>query len=382
VFPALALNYFGQGAFALAALAKAKAAGVPFENQDWFFLMAPESLRIPLVILAGLATIIASQAVITGAFSLTQQGIQLGLFPRMKILQTSAAHSGQIYLPIINWLLLVDVLILVFGFRNSSSMAAAYGIAVTGTMVVTTCLAFVIVHKLWKWSLFASVAFIAPFLVLDLIFFGANILRVVEGGWVPLVIAAALGLLVYIWIAGKAVVATHEDSASVMLEDLAAMLAKRPPARVEGTAVFMTANSERAPGALLHNLKHNKVLHAKNLITTIKTISKPTVAGDNRVTIERIDDNFSRVTVRYGFMESPDVPRDMGLDVSSPASLGNPMATTFFIGRNSLRASADVGLPLWMDQIFMFLQKNASDPTDFFHIPPNRVVELGVQVVV
>ena len=382
VFPSLTLNYLGQGAFALAALEKAQAAGKAFVNQDWFFLMAPDVLRIPLVILAGLATIIASQAVITGAYSLTQQAIQLGLLPRMLIRQTSADHSGQIYLPVINWLLLVGVLILVFGFRSSSAMAAAYGIAVTGTMVVTTCLAFVIVNRLWKWSTAASVAFIAPFLILDIVFFGANILRVVEGGWVPITIAAGLGLMIWIWIRGKAIIANHESDASISMADLAKSLAARPPNRAEGTAVFMTSNGEAAPGALLHNLKHNKVLHQTNLITTVKTTNTPHVPDDQRITVERIDDNFSRVTLRYGFMDTPNVPHAMGLDVKSATSLSNPMTTSFFIGRNSLRASADEGLPLWQDQIFLFLQRNASDPTDFFQIPPNRVVELGVQVVV
>lgn len=382
VFPALALNYFGQGAFALAALEKAQAAGIPFVNQDWFFLMAPEAFRVPLVILAGLATIIASQAVITGAFSLTQQAIQLGLLPRLRILQTSGSHAGQIYLPVINWLLLVGVLILVFGFRTSSSMAAAYGIAVTGTMVVTTCLAFVIIHKLWKWSLAKSVAFITPFLILDIIFFGANILRVVEGGWVPLAIGAGIGLVIWIWIRGKALIAHHEAEGAIDLTTLAKVLAKNPPQRVDGTAVYLTSNPDQVPGALLHNLKHNRVLHKSNLITTIKTASVPHVAEADRCTVERVNDDFSRVTLRYGFMEMPNVPHDMGLDVKSKASLANPMTASFFIGRNSLRASADEGLPLWQDQILLFLQRNASDPTDFFQIPANRVVELGVQVVV
>ena len=382
VFPALTLNYFGQGAFALATLEKAQAAGIPFVNQDWFFLMAPEAFRVPLVILAGLATIIASQAVITGAYSLTQQAIQLGLLPRLRILQTSGSHAGQIYLPVINWLLLVGVLILVFSFRTSSSMAAAYGIAVTGTMVVTTCLAFVIIHKLWKWSLIKSVVFITPFLVLDVIFFGANILRVVEGGWVPLVIGASIGLIIWIWIRGKALIAHHEAEGAVDLPTLAGLLAKHPPQRVDGTAVYLTSNPDQVPGALLHNLKHNRVLHKFNLITTIKTASVPYVAEDDRCTVERVNDDFSRVTLRYGFMEMPNVPHDMGLDVKSKASLANPMTASFFIGRNSLRASADEGLPLWQDQILLFLQRNASDPTDFFQIPANRVVELGVQVVV
>jgi KUP system potassium uptake protein len=382
VFPALMLNYFGQGAFALAALEAAQAAGIPFENQDWFFLMAPESMRVPLVILAGLATIIASQAVITGAYSLTQQAIQLGLLPKMVIKQTSAGHAGQIYLPVINWLLLIGVLFLVFGFKTSSAMAAAYGIAVTGTMVVTTCLAFVVIHKLWKWSLVKSVAFITPFLLLDAIFFGANILRVVEGGWVPLVVAAAIGLIIWIWVRGKALIARQEAEGAIDLPTLAGLLAKHPPQRVEGTAIYLTSNPDQVPGALLHNLKHNRVLHKTNLITTVKTASTPHVAEEDRCKVERVNDDFSIVTLRYGFMEMPNVPHDMGLDVKSAASLANPMTASFFIGRNVLCASADEGLPLWQDQILLFLQRNASDPTDFFQIPPNRVVELGVQVVV
>lgn len=382
VFPALMLNYFGQGAFALAALETAQAAGKPFENQDWFFLMAPESMRVPLVILAGLATIIASQAVITGAYSLTQQAIQLGLLPKMSIKQTSAGQAGQIYLPAINWLLLVGVLLLVFGFKTSSAMAAAYGIAVTGTMVVTTCLAFVVVNRLWGWSLPKSVAFIAPFLVLDTIFFGANILRVVEGGWVPLVVGGAIGLIIWIWVRGKKLIADKEATNSIDLDGLAKLISQHPPARVKGTAVYLTANPDVTPSALLHNLKHNQVLHAQNLITTVRTASVPHVADTERRTLERINDDFSRVTLRYGFMDTPNVPHDLGLDVKSANSIADPMTTSFFIGRNTLRASANEGLPLWQDGILIFLQRNASDPTDFFQIPANRVVELGVQVVV
>jgi KUP system potassium uptake protein len=382
VFPALILNYFGQGAFALAALETAQAAGKPFENQDWFFLMAPESMRVPLVILAALATIIASQAVITGAYSLTQQAIQLGLLPRMSIKQTSAGQAGQIYLPAVNWLLLVGVLLLVFGFRTSSAMAAAYGIAVTGTMVVTTCLAFVVVNRLWRWNMVKSIAFIAPFLILDIIFFGANILRVVDGGWVPLAIGGGIGMIIWIWVRGKKIIASQEAEGSVSMDSLAALLSQNPPQRVSGTAVYLTANPETVPGALVHNLKHNKVLHKQNLVTTIKTASIPHVPDGERRTVERINDDFSRVILRYGFMDTPDVPHDLGLDVKSATSIANPMTASFFIGRNSLRASADEGLPLWQDQILIFLQRNASDPTDFFKIPANRVVELGVQVVV
>jgi KUP system potassium uptake protein len=382
VFPALLLNYFGQGAFALAALQEAEAAGIPFKNQDWFFLMAPESLRVPLVILAGMATIIASQAVITGAFSLTQQAIQLGLLPRMRILQTSAGSSGQIYLPTINWLLLIGVLVLVIAFKTSSSLAVAYGIAVTGTMIMTTCLAAVVVNRLWGWSMMKTALFITPFFVLDIIFFGANALRIVDGGWVPLLIGASICLIIWIWIRGKRLIAQHEAEAAISFEALSKSFGTHGPARVDGTAVFLTSNSEVVPAALLHNLKHNRVLHRTNLITTVKITSAPHVAPDERLTVERIDDNFTRVILRYGFMDTPNVPQAMSLDMKTPASLANPMTTSFFIGRNSLRASADEGLPLWQDQILLFLQRNASDPTDFFNIPANRVVELGVQVVV
>ncbi len=382
VFPSLMLNYFGQGAFALAALEKAQAAGVKFENQDWFFLMAPEAFRVPLVILAMMATIIASQAVITGAYSLTQQAIQLGLLPRMRILQTSPGSAGQIYLPTINWLILIGVLVLVFGFQTSSSMAAAYGIAVTGTMVVTTCLAFVVINRLWKWSLFKSVAFIAPFLMLDLVFFGANILRVIEGGWVPLLIGASIGLIIWIWVRGKRLITQYETDHSVPLDGMLNSLSKSPPARIKGTAVFLTANPDTVPSALLHNLKHNQVLHARNLIVTVKTVGIPHVPPEERLSENRINDDFTSVLLRYGFMDTPNVPVDLGMCQGGEQHYGNPMTCSYYIGRNSLRASRDEGLPYWQDQILIFLQRNAADPTDFFQIPANRVVELGVQVVV
>lgn len=377
VFPALVLNYLGQGAFALNALAAATAAGQPFANQDWFFLMAPGLLRIPLVLIATLATIIASQAVITGAFSLTQQAIQLGLLPRLRIRQTSADHSGQIYLPAINWLLLIGVIGLVTQFRSSTAMAAAYGIAVTGTMVVTTCLGYLVVRHHWHWGRAPAIALIAPFLLLDLIFFGSNILRVIEGGWVPLVVAAIIGLLIATWRRGKAIVGAFEARQSIPLADLAAALAKRPPERVEGTAVFLTANPDNTPGALLHNLKHNKVLHERNLIVSVRTADRPTVDADERATVARIDDNFTSVVLKYGFMETPDVPHDLTVNLAI-----TPMKTSYFIGRNTLKASGQVGMPLWQDRIFMFLQRNASDPTDFLRIPPGKVLELGEQVTV
>ncbi len=381
-FPALTLNYLGQGAFALNALEAATAAHQPFANQDWFFVMAPGAVRIPLIILAAVATIIASQAVITGAFSLTQQAIQLGLLPRLRIRQTSADHSGQIYLPSINWLMLVGVLILVVQFRNSSAMAAAYGIAVTGTMVVTTCLAYLVVRHSWGWDRARSIGLIVPFLILDLIFFGANILRVIEGGWVPLVVASAIGLLIATWMRGRRIVGAFEQRQSIPLADLAAALAKRPPERVEGTAVFLTANPANTPGALLHNLKHNKVLHERNLIASVRTADRPVVPLEERFKVTRVDDNFTSVVLTYGFMETPDVPHDLAHCEIAGLAPVEMMKTSYFIGRNTLKASAEEGMPLWQDRIFMFLQRNASDPTDFLRIPPGKVLELGEQVTV
>ncbi|RUN77992.1 potassium transporter Kup [Sphingomonas sp. TF3] len=381
-FPCLVLNYLGQGAYALNALEAAAASGKPFVNQDWFFVMAPESVRPWLIVLAMLATVIASQAVITGAYSLTQQAIQLGLLPRLRILQTSATQAGQIYLPSINWLLLAGVLVLVIQFRTSSAMAAAYGIAVTGTMVVTTLLAYIVVRHRWNWGRPLALAVILPFLTLDLIFFGANILRVIEGGWVPLVVAGAIGLIIYTWNRGRGIVRAFEARQSVPLADLAAALAKRPPERVEGTAVFLTANPDSAPGALLHNLKHNKVLHEKNLIVSVRTADRPSVEASERSEIRPVDDNFVIVVLTYGFMESPDVPRDLGLEAVSHKKVLNPAKTSYFIGRNTIKPAANQGMPLWQDRIFMFLQRNASDPTDFLKIPPGKVLELGEQVTV
>ncbi|CAN1494314.1 Kup K+ transporter [Sphingomonadaceae bacterium] len=382
VFPALSLNYFGQGAFAMAALEQARAAGVPLETQDWFFLMSPEAVRVPMIILAGLATIIASQAVITGAFSLTQQAIQLGLLPRMRIVQTSPGSAGQIYIPAINWMLLFGVWLLVVQFRNSSAMASAYGIAVTGTMVVTTCLAFVVVHKLWKWSMAKSLLVILPFLVIDLIFFGANILRVVDGGWVPLAVGALICLIIWIWVRGKRLIDTRENEGAMTLAELGKSLAKSKVARVDGTAVYLTANPQGVPGTILHNLKHNRVLHARNIVLSIRTASVPHVANEDRYTYVKVDENFARVTLHYGFMETPDVPNDLAQAIPAKDAPLNVMSTSYFMGKSVLSASKDEGLPLWQDIILIFLQRNAYNPAEFFGIPSNRIVALGGQVVI
>jgi KUP system potassium uptake protein len=376
VFPALALNYLGQGAFAIKVLSDANRLGKPFANMDWFFLMIPDGLRLPMVLLATLATIIASQAVITGAFSLTQQAMQLGLLPRLAIKQTSPGFAGQIYMPAVNWLVLLGVVILTLGFRSSSAMAAAYGIAVTGTMVITCCLAFVVTRRRWGWSLPLSLAVIVPFITIDLVFFGANILRVVEGGWVPLTIAAGILVLIWTWVRGRRIVGAMEYDSAVPLKDMAKALALRPPLQVPGTAVYLTARSDLTPHALLHNLKHNHVLHRHNFITTVKTLQKPFCDLDDRIRISRVDDNFSAIELHYGFMERPDVRED--LIRAGDAVPGAKMAS-FFIGRNSYSLNAEAGMPLWQNLVFITLHRNAADPTDYFNIPPNRVIELGAQ---
>jgi KUP system potassium uptake protein len=375
-FPALILNYLGQGAFAMKVLAATPDAARHFDNIDWFFEMIPHAVRLPMVILATVATIIASQAVITGAFSLTQQAIQLGLLPRLHIRQTSEGHAGQIYIASVNWLLLIGVVALALGFRNSSAMAAAYGIAVTGTMVITCCLAFVVIRTRWEWSLALSLAVIVPFLTIDLMFFGANILRVVEGGWVPLSIGAGLLLLIATWVRGRRMVLALEREDALPMVDMARALSARPPRRVDGLAVYLTSNNELTPHALLHNIKHNHVLHAHNYVTTVRTLARPYCDPVDRVKVTPLDENFSRVDLRYGFMEGPAVRDDL-----VPVIKGADRAS-FFIGRNSLAPSSDVGMPAWQDILFILLHRNAADPTDYFNIPANRVIELGSQYAI
>lgn len=379
--PCLVLNYFGQGAFALESMEAAAAAGRPFVDQNWFFLMAPEAFRVPLVILAGMATVIASQAVITGAFSLSQQAIQLGLLPRFEIRRTSETQAGQIYLPQVNTLLAVGVLLIMMTFQTSSNLSHAYGLAVSGTMVVTTSMFFIVTRYLWRWSLPLSLAVVAPFLVVDLIFLSANAARILTGGWLPLLIAAALFTIMATWVRGAAILHDKTRRDSVPLNELIEILQARRPHRVPGAAIFLTSDADTAPVALMHNLKHNKVLHERNVILTVQTAETPRVPDKERVSIEPINDDFKRVTIRYGFMESPNVPK--ALNVCRKQGLKfDIMATSFFLGRRSVIASAHSGMPLWQDKLFIFLMKNAANPTDFFRIPPGRVVEMGAQVTV
>ena len=376
VWPSLTFNYLGQGALALKTLAAAQAAGQPFANADWFFLMAPDALRAPLVILATLATIIASQAVITGAYSMAQQAIALGLLPRMTIRQTSADQRGQIYMPVVNWLLLAGILLLVFGFQSSSRMAAAYGIAVTGTMVVTTCMAFIIAWKLWKWDIVWTTLLFLPFLAIDLIFFGANILRVVEGGWVPLLVGLVMIGIIATWRRGRAIALRRGVDQGIPIAELATALTRRPPQTVEGIAVYLTEDNARAPSALLHNLKHNKVLHSRNILLNVATAQAPHVPPAERLTVKPLTGSFVAARLTYGYMDHIDVPSDLG----AAGLLTGTGGTSFFVGRNAIRAAARPMMPLIPLLLFRFLHRNAADPTAFFGIPTNRVVELGSQI--
>lgn len=372
VLPCLALNYIGQGALLLADPAK-------IENP--FFLLYPEWALLPMVGMATLATIIASQAVITGAFSLTQQAIQLGLLPRMEIRWTSETEKGQIYVPKVNWLLLLAVLFLVITFKSSSALAHAYGIAVTGTMVVTAIMAFFVVWRFWNWPLWLAASVMAPFLVVDIIFLGANALKIPQGGWMPLLVGAMLVMLMMTWRRGTRILVEKTRKVDVPLLELIDMLQKSPPHRVKGTAVFMTSDPDTAPAALLHNLKHNKILHQQNVVLTIKTADAPRVADDERVQIGHLGDSFWRATMTFGYMEAPNIPRGLAL-LRKEGYKFDIMQTSFFVSRRSIRPSVHGGMPFWQDKLFISLAKSASDATDFFQIPTGRVVEVGTQVTV
>ncbi|WJR75738.1 potassium transporter Kup [Bradyrhizobium sp. NP1] len=376
VLPALALNYLGQGALVIAD-------PKVVENPTFlpFFLMFPDWARLPMVLLAAVATVIASQAVITGAYSLTRQAIQLGLMPRFEIRHTSEAHSGQIYIPRINALLLVAVMLLVLMFRSSSALASAYGISVTGTMVVTAMMGFVVFWKVWRWTPIAAAALIAPFLFLDFTFLAANLLKVFEGGWVPLALGSLVMLVMYTWRRGSRLLFEKSRKLEFPLADLVAMLEKRPPQRVSGTAVFLTSDPASAPTALMHSLKHYKVLHEKNVILTIETAPTPRIDPSERVRLEPISATFSKVTLRFGFMESPNVPRALAI----ARKLGwqfDIMSTSFFLSRRALKPAAHSGMPRWQDHLFIALSRTANDATDYFQIPSGRVVEVGTQVTV
>jgi KUP system potassium uptake protein len=372
VFPALALNYLGQGALLLAD---------PQAIENPFFLLYPTWAQLPMVLLATAATVIASQAVITGAYSLTHQAIQLGLLPRFEIRHTSETREGQIYLPRVNVLLLFGVLLLVALFRSSSSLASAYGIAVTGTMVVTATMAFVVIWKVWHWSPLAAAALIAPFLLLDLTFLSANLLKIVQGGWMPLALGALVLTVMYTWRRGTRLLMEKTRRLETPLDQLVTLLERKPPIRVPGTAVFLTSDPHSTPTALLHSLKHYKVLHEKNVVLTIENEHTPRIASEERVRLEPVGATFLRVYLRFGFMETPNVPRALGI----ARQLGwqfDIMSTSFFLSRRTLKPAAQSGMPRWQDRLFIMLARSANDATSYFHIPTGRVVEVGTQVTI
>ena len=372
VFPALWLNYLGQGAMIL---------HDPSTIDNPFYKLAPDFLILPLVLLATLATIIASQAVITGAFSLTRQAVQLGLLPRLEVRHTSEHTSGQIYLPRVNWTLLVVVLALVWSFRSSSNLANAYGISVFGAMTVDAILAFVVIWKGWRWSFWLTCCVILPFLAIDIAFFSANMLKLFHGGFVPVALAIVLVILMSTWIKGSAILFEKTRKADVPLTELLDMLSKSPPHKVKGTAVFLTGDPVVSPTALLHNLKHNKVLHEKNAILTVKSLDVPRIGDEDRVRIDPIIEGFWKIELRYGYMESPNVPKGLAI-LRKQGFKFDIMSTSFFLSRRSIRPSATSGMPVWQDKLFISMARSATDATSYFQIPTGRVVEVGTQVSV
>ena len=372
VLPALTLNYLGQGALLLD---NANAI------QNPFFLLYPHWALLPIVGLATVATIIASQAVISGTFSLTKQAIQLGLLPRLHIRRTSETQLGQIYIPRVNLLLLIGVLLLILGFRSSGALASAYGIAVSGTMVVTASMALVVIWKYWKWPFSLAAALIVPFLLIDATFLSANLLKVFQGGWVPLLIAALVMSIMFTWRKGAAILAKKTRRLESPLNDLVQLLEKRPPPKVPGTAVFLTATPESCPTALLHSLKHYKVLHEKNVILSIVVENVPRVSAERRAELHPLNDSFTLLVLHFGFMEQPNVPKALAVARKQGLSF-DIMSTSFFLSRRSVRADARSGMPSWQDQLFIFLAQNADDASNYFQLPTDRVVEIGTQVTV
>jgi KUP system potassium uptake protein len=370
VLPALILNYFGQGALILQD---------PESVKNPFYLLAPEWMLYPLIVLATLAAVIASQAVITGAFSVSRQALQLGYLPRMHVEHTSESEEGQIYMPRVNWGLMLGVMALVLSFKSSGNLAAAYGIAVTGDMVITTLLAGIVFHHIWGWSKLRTGMLVALFLVVDVAFFSANVLKIPDGGWVPLVIGIFIFTLMLTWKTGRNMLYSMLKNEAMAIDPFIAAVGAHPPLRVSGTAIFMTPNLDGVPHAMLHNLKHNKVLHEKMVLLTVKFLDYPHTSNDERVTVEDLPNEFYRVTVRYGFKDEPDLPRDLVLCAEQGLVL-DAMDTSFFVGKEILIASNASGMAFWRKKIFIGLFRSAETITNQFKLPPNRVVELGSQL--
>jgi KUP system potassium uptake protein len=370
VMPALLLNYLGQGALILAD---------PAAIQNPFYLLAPEWARVPLLLLATAAAIIASQAVISGAFSLTRAAIQMGYCPRLTILHTSERAIGQIYIPFINWMLLAAIVGLVVGFRNSDNLAGAYGIAVTLAMLIDSILIFVVMRRLWHWPLAAAIAIVVPLLAIDLTFLGSNSLKIPDGGWFPLLIGGIVFTLLTTWKRGRALLMQRLADDAMPLDLFIQSIEASPPTRVPGTAVFLTSTPNRVPHALLHNLKHNKVLHERVVFMTIVTKDIPYVPEEERCEIEPLRCNFFRIVANYGFKDDPDVP-ELLEDISRRGFEFDMMETSFFVSRETLIATPTPGMSLWREKLFVSMSKNATKASEFFHVPTNRVVELGTQV--
>jgi KUP system potassium uptake protein len=374
VMPALLLNYLGQGAMLLGQTPAQATATV--ENP--FFFLAPEMLRLPLVLLATAATIIASQAVISGAFSVTQQAIQLGFIPRLRITHTSESAAGQIYIPVVNWALMVMVILLVVTFESSSNLAAAYGIAVTGAMLIDAVLIAVVLFNLWKWNRFVAGALLALFFTVDIAYFSANLLKVPDGGWFPLLIGAVAFTLLTTWAKGRKLMIDRMQEASLPME-IFIKSAAPSATRVSGTAVFMTSSPNGVPHALLHNLKHNKVLHERIILLTVRIEDVPYVSDEKRVETDDYGHGFYRLKLRYGFMEEIDVPQALA-NLKDCGPVCKMMETSFFLARQTLLPSSRPGMPLWREKLFAWMLRNAESAMEFFKLPTNRVVELGSQV--
>lgn len=374
VLPALMLNYLGQGAMIMGLdFAQAQAA-----IRNPFFLLAPEALRLPLVVLATMATVIASQAVISGAFSVTQQAIQLGFMPRLRIEHTSARTAGQIYIPAINWALMVMVIVLVLSFKSSSNLAAAYGIAVTGAMLIDTALLGVVLFQLWRWNRFLAGALLMAFFLVDLAYFGANLTKVLDGGWFPLLIGLIAFTLLTTWAKGRKLMMERLREAAMPVS-VFVKSAANSATRVPGTAVFMTSTSDGVPHALLHNLKHNKVLHERVVLLTVSIADYPYVDDDRRTELVDLGQGFFRVVIHYGFMEEPDVPAALQR-IENCGTQFTMMDTSFFLARQTLLPSSRPGMAIWREKLFAWMLRNAESAMEFFKLPTNRVVELGSQV--
>ncbi|WP_087631176.1 potassium transporter Kup [Caballeronia telluris] len=371
VMPSLLLNYFGQGALLMHS---------PQAIQSPFFLLAPDWALLPLVILSTIATVIASQAVISGAYSLTSQAIQLGYVPRMKILHTSELAIGQIYIPLVNWMLLFIILCIVIGFKSSENLAAAYGLAVTATMIVTTMLASVVMTKLWGWNKAVVTGIIGVFFLVDLGFFGASLLKIEQGGWLPLCIGGALFFLLMTWYKGRMIVKDRTAADGIPLMPFLQGLLAHPPHRVSGTAIYLTGSDSLVPVSLLHNLKHNKVLHERTIFLNFKTRDIPYVEDTERLEVKDIGGGLFLVKAAYGFNETPDVKAVLEQISRTHAMTFELMDTSFFMARETVVPTELPGMSVWRERVFAWMHQNAAKPTDFFSIPANRVVELGTKI--